>query len=86
MQKIQLPQKTIHLFQQHSNLLAGIVLLSAIILIILLWISKRNKNKDVLVTKIRLMTLKMNSEEKHPEFIIPENPFLAAHEKLVAAG
>lgn len=65
------------------DLLAAIVLLSAIVLIFLLWLSKRNKSKDVLVTKVRVDDLKNSSEEKLPEFIIPENTLLAAHEKLV---
>ncbi|HXS57529.1 MAG TPA: BatD family protein [Hanamia sp.] len=65
------------------DLLAATVLLSAIVLIFLLWLSKRNKSKDVLVTKVRVDDLKNSSEEKLPEFIIPENTLLAAHEKLV---
>lgn len=65
------------------DLLAAIVLLGAIILILLLWISKRNKNKDGLVTNIRVDDFKNKREEKLPEFMIPEDTLLAAHEKLV---
>jgi hypothetical protein len=65
------------------DLLAAIVLLAAIILMLLLWINKKNKNKDVLAKNVLLDDLKNKREEKLPEFIIPEDTLLAAHEKLV---
>jgi hypothetical protein len=65
------------------DLVAVIVLLSGIILILLLWLSKRNKKKEELVTNIRVDDLKNKAEEKVPEFIVPEDTLLTAHEKLV---
>ncbi|HUZ59602.1 MAG TPA: BatD family protein [Hanamia sp.] len=67
-----------------TELITGIILILGIILLIILMIIKKNKNKDLLETKIKLDDLENEKEEKEKEFIIPENPLLKAHEKLVA--
>ncbi|HEY5463592.1 MAG TPA: BatD family protein [Hanamia sp.] len=70
------------LFSKRTEFIGGIVLILGIILLIILSIIKKNKNKNLLETKIKLDDLKNKNEEK--EFKIPENPLLKAHEKLVA--
>lgn len=67
-----------------TEFITGIILILGIILLIILLIIKKNKNKDLLETKIKLDDLENEKEEKEKEFIIPENPLLKAHEKLVA--
>jgi hypothetical protein len=64
--------------------IVGIFLLFGIIALIVFLIIKKNKNKDGLETKIKLDDLKNEQKEKKKEFVIPENPLLATHEKLVA--
>jgi len=72
------------LLSKRTEFIGGIVLILGIILLIILSIIKKNKNKDLLETKIKLDDLKNEKEEKEKEFKIPENPLLKAHEKLVA--
>jgi len=67
-----------------TELFAGIVLLLGIILLVIFLIIKKNKNKDLLETKIKLDDLKNEQEEGKKEFVIPENPLLLTHEKLVS--
>ena len=67
-----------------TELFGGIVLLLGIILLVIFLIIKKNKNKDLLETKIKLDDLKNEQEEKEKEFVIPENPLLLTHEKLIS--
>lgn len=67
-----------------TELFGGIILLMGIIILIIFSIIKKNKNKDLLETKIKLDDLKNAQEEKEKEFVIPENPLLLTHEKLVS--
>lgn len=73
-----------HLISTKTEWIVGVFLLFGIIILILFSIIKKNKNKDTLETKIKLDDLKNAQEEKKREFVIPENPLLAAHEMLVA--
>lgn len=70
-------------FSNRIDLIAGIILSAGIIFIILLLINKKNKSKDLLEKNIKIDDIKNKRVEKEPEFIIPENPLLSAHEKLV---
>ncbi len=65
------------------DLMVGIILSVGVIFLILLLINKKNKSKDILEKNIKLDDIKNKAEEKEPEFIIPENPLLSAHEKLI---
>ena len=67
-----------------TELFGGIILLIGIIILIIFLIIKKNKNKDLLETKIKLDDLKNAQAEKEKEFVIPENPLLLTHEKLVS--
>ena len=67
-----------------TELIAGIALVLGIILFIISIIIRKNKNKDLLETKIKLDDLGNENNETKKEFVIPENPLLEAHEKLVA--
>lgn len=67
-----------------TELFGGIILLLGMIILILFLIIKKNKNKDLLETKIKLDDLKNAQAEKEKEFVIPENPLLLTHEKLVS--
>ncbi|HEY5369877.1 MAG TPA: BatD family protein [Hanamia sp.] len=73
-----------HLISTTIEWLAGMFLLLGIIILIFVSIIKKNKNKDALETKIKLDDLKNKQDEKEKQFVIPENPLLAAHEMLVA--
>ncbi len=65
------------------DLILGSILSIGIILIILLFIYKKNKNKNFLEKNIKVDDIKNKTSEKEPEFIIPENPLLLAHQKLI---
>jgi len=67
-----------------TELIAGIVLILGIILLIILMIIKKNKSENLLETKIKLDDLENEKTEPEKEFVIPENPLLEAHEKLMA--
>jgi hypothetical protein len=66
------------------ELTAGIILISGIILLIIWGINRKNKSKDLLGKNVKVDDIKNKIKENEPEFIIPENPLLAAHEKLIA--
>lgn len=72
------------IINQKTELIAGIVLILGIILLIILMIIRKNKSEDLLETKVKLDDLENENNEAEKEFIIPENPLLEAHEKLVA--
>lgn len=67
-----------------TELLLGIALVVAIIFLIFYLVIKKNKNEDVLEKNIRLDDIKYQRELAAKEFIIPENPLLDAHEKMIA--
>ena len=64
------------------DLMIGIILFIGILLLILLLINKKNKSNALLEKNIKVDDIKNKTEQKDPEFIIPQNPLLAAHEKL----
>ena len=66
-----------------TELIAGIVLMIGIIILIFFMIMRRNRYKEILEKNERLDDLK-NEIGETKEFIIPENPLLAAHESLVS--
>lgn len=65
------------------DLIVGIILSIGVLFSILLIINKKNKRKNILEKNIKVDDIKNKVEEKESEFIIPENPLLAAHEKLI---
>lgn len=65
------------------ELTAGIILLLGIIILIILGINRKNKSKSVLEKNVKIDDIKNKIKENELEFIIPENPLLAAHEKLI---
>ncbi len=80
--------KTNDLFSNRTELIAGIVLVAGIILVIIFVGFKRNKNKNDLEKDIKVDDLKneaksTTAEKEKKIFVIPENPLIAAHEKLV---
>ncbi len=72
-----------------TEIIAGIVLVALVVLVILFVLMKRNKNKDDLEKNIETDDLENEAapavieKEKQP-FVIPENPLIAAHEKLIS--
>ncbi len=65
------------------DLIAGSILSIGIIFLILLLINKKSNRKDILEKNLKVDDIKNKTEEKGTEFSIPENPLLAAHEKLI---
>src|SRR5665647_666961 len=66
------------------DLMVGIILSIGVILTLLFMINKKNSRKDLLEKNIKVDDIQNKIEEKEPEFIIPENPLLLAHEKLIS--
>jgi hypothetical protein len=76
------------LFSSRTELIAGTVLVAAIILLIIFVGFKRNKNKSELEKDIKVDDLKNEAkstitEKEKKIFVIPENPLTTTHEKLV---
>lgn len=67
-----------------TEIIAGIVLMIGIIILISFMIMRRNRTKEILEKNRRLDDLKNETGERKKEFIIPENPLLAAHDSLVS--
>ncbi len=65
------------------ELIAGILLTFGIILLLIRGSNQKNKNKYFLEKNIKVDDIQNRNKEADPEFIIPENPLLAAHEKLI---
>lgn len=63
----------------------GIVLFIILFLFVFFMINKKKKRKNILAKNILAGEIETTTTEKEPEFIIPENPLLAAHEKLLEA-
>lgn len=78
------PEKVDDIFftTNRTNLIAGSILLVIIIFITLFFIRKKNKSKQRPEKNLNDAESKNPAKEKEPEFIIPENPLLPAHEKL----
>ncbi|MEO8822711.1 MAG: BatD family protein [Ginsengibacter sp.] len=71
-----------------TEIIIGIILVGLVVFAILFVLMKRNKNKDELEKNIEVDDLKneaktLSVEKEKQNFIIPENPLIAAHEKLV---
>ena len=66
-----------------SELILTIILLLAVLSVFLLLINKKNKRKNILEKNIKVDDLQNKNKIQEPEFIIPENPLLGAHEKLI---
>ena len=78
------PQATKNSFAvNQTDLAIAIALLIGIGLLIFMLFNRKNKNKTALAAKIKIDELKNGREEKKPEYIVPENTSLAAHEKLI---
>ncbi len=80
---------TNQLLSTKPELIAGIVLMALIVLVFIFVLMKKNKNKSGLEKNVEVDDLKNQAEtlatiKEEKEFIIPENPLSAAHEKLVA--
>jgi len=69
-------------FTKRTELIAGIIFVIGIIFLIIFLMIKKNRNKDDLEREIKVDDLKNEAGEVAEEFIIPESPLLAAHEKL----
>jgi hypothetical protein len=72
-----------------TEIIAGIILVLLAILILFFVLMKKNKSRDNLEKNIEVDDLKneaetFSAEKEKKEFIIPENPLSAAHEKLIA--
>jgi hypothetical protein len=72
-----------------TEIIAGIILVALVILAIFFVLMKKNKNRNDLEKKIEVDDLKneeptVPAEKEKNEFVIPENPLSAAHEKLIA--
>ncbi len=72
-----------------TELIAGTILVALTLLVVIFVLMKKSKSKSDLEKKIEVDDLKNEAEsaaeEKvKKEFMIPENPLAAAHEKLVA--
>ncbi|MGN6533803.1 MAG: BatD family protein [Ginsengibacter sp.] len=70
-------------FTKKAEFIAGIVFVIGIIFLIIFLIIKKNRNKDDLEREIKVDDLKNEAGEVADEFMIPESPLTAAHEKLV---
>lgn len=70
-------------FSKRSELILTVVLLLAGFLSVLFVINKKNKRENILEKNIKIDDLENRSSMPEPEFIIPENPLLEAHEKLI---
>jgi len=66
-----------------TDLISSIILSIIVLLCILFIINKKNKRKNILEKNIKVDDLENKILKPEPEFIIPENPLLAAHEKLL---
>jgi len=65
------------------DLIAGIILSIGVLLSILFIINKKNKRKNILEKNLIVDHIENKAEEEEPEFVIPENPLLVPHEKLL---
>jgi hypothetical protein len=66
-----------------TDIFIGIALMIAVFLSILYIKNKKNEEENTLEKNIKIDDLENNDEEKTSEFIIPENPLLEVHEKLI---
>lgn len=66
------------------ELITGIILTLGIFFVIVWLLYRKNQYKSLLEKNLKVNDIKNRLEEKEPGFIIPENPLLAAHEKLIA--
>ncbi|MEO9022249.1 MAG: BatD family protein [Ginsengibacter sp.] len=70
-------------FSNSTELIAGMLLFLGMIALIFFIIIRKKRNKSLLEKNIKLDDLKNKGEENKKEFIIPENPLLEAHDKLI---
>ena len=66
-----------------TDIFIGIALVIAVFLSVLYIKNKKNEEENTLEKNIKIDDLENNDEEKTSEFIIPENPLLEVHEKLI---
>ncbi|MDQ2719041.1 MAG: BatD family protein [Bacteroidota bacterium] len=65
------------------DLIVAIILSVGVVFLIILFLNKKNKSRNLLEKKSKTDDLENNPDEKKIEFIVPANPLLRAHEKLI---